>query len=112
MDDKTPMAPFALPTEQQVFGTQMETAQPQVPEPVKRRRGRPANPDKTTKPATKRQTRKPAAKPVQGFTVEQVHVLRGLSESAFSVVTAIMDRVPQAEWRSIATALQDLLGDA
>lgn len=104
MDDKT-VAPFALPPTEQVFGTQMETAQPQV-EPQKRRRGRPAKAEGA--PKAKRQGRKPAVKPAEGFTLDQVAVLRGLSHKAFSVVITIMKSIPDTAWREIAEALAAL----
>lgn len=104
MDDKT-LAPFALPTEQQVFGQPTQPA-PETTEPRQKRRGRP--PKTEAAPKAKRQGRRPVAKPAEGFTLDQVAVLRGLSHEAFSVVTTIMKSIPDSAWREIAEALAAL----
>lgn len=102
MDDKT-VAPFALPPSEQVFG-QMPSDAPAAPEPRQKRRGRPPNAEKA--PKAKRQSRRAASvKTPEGFTVEQVRILRCLSEDEFGVVTTIMDRVPATSWIAIGNTL-------
>lgn len=105
MDDKT-VAPFALPPTEQVFGPSNPVA-PETTEPRQKRRGRPPSVEKA--PKAKRQGRRQAApKTPEGFTVEQVKLLRGLSEEEFAVVTAIMNQVDRMSWQQIGVTLQAL----